>query len=159
MLDAARSPQARHAKHIIGDPITVSWRPTRIPRPSGQPAGALPLSAAHVAISKQRICRRRSAGCSSRAATSPGQPPGWRARCSTLNAVWGVVDFLGGATGNRGQRLYGEIQPLALPVSLRPVRATYLQETPRELMASALRLRRLRSGTGYMDSQRPRRIP
>ena len=37
------------AKHIIGDPITVSWSPTPIPRClQGQPPRPLPLPAPHV---------------------------------------------------------------------------------------------------------------
>ena len=76
-------PERRHRRHIIGDPITVSWEAD--PHFLGAFKGALPghyrYNQRMYATSCRTTCRRPSAASSSRATTCRGRRPGSKARC------------------------------------------------------------------------------
>ena len=94
-------PEVDIARHIVGDPITVSWE--HDPNFMGAFKANLP---GHYRYQRRLFChfmqdgsRPSSAASSSPATTSPGPRAGPRAPCRPpLNAVWGVVRHLGGRT-------------------------------------------------------------
>ena len=124
MLDALQKvyPNLDIAKHIIGDPITVSWEAD--PDSLGAFKGNLP---GHYRYQRRMFCHfkeQKDLPPAQRGLFLAGDDISWTAAWvegavqSALNAVWGVVDFLGGAAPKENPGpgdLYDEIQPLALP--------------------------------------------
>ncbi len=124
MLDALQKvyPKLDIAKHIIGDPITVSWEAD--PDSLGAFKGNLP---GHYRYQRRMFCHfkeQKDLAPAQRGLFLAGDDISWTAAWvegavqSALNAVWGVVDFLGGAAPKENPGpgdLYDEIQPLALP--------------------------------------------
>ncbi len=108
-------------KHIIGDPITVSWEDD--PNFLGAFKGALP---GHYRYNRRMYCHFMQQQMSPEqqgiflAGDDIGWIPGWveGAVQTSLNAVWGIVNHLGGATPARnpgpGDR-FEELKPLELP--------------------------------------------
>ena len=77
-------PDVDIARHIIGDPITVSWEADRhfLGAFKGALPGPLPVQPAHVRpLHAGRHAGRSSAASSSPATTSPGRRRGSRGRC------------------------------------------------------------------------------
>ncbi|RFB81241.1 flavin monoamine oxidase family protein [Methylovirgula sp. 4M-Z18] len=108
-------------KHIIGDPITVSWETD--PNFLGAFKGALP---GHYRYNHRMYCHfmQDDLPPSERgiflAGDDVGWTPGWveGAVTTALNAVWGIVHHLGGvtATDNPGPGdRFDDLKPLALP--------------------------------------------
>jgi len=108
-------------KHIIGDPITVSWEDD--PNFLGAFKGALP---GHYRYNRRMYCHfmQQQMPAEQRgmfiAGDDVGWIPGWveGAVTTSLNAVWGIVNHLGGSTppGNPGPGdRFDELQPLRLP--------------------------------------------
>ncbi len=124
MLDALQMvyPKLDIAKHIIGDPITVSWEAD--PDSLGAFKGNLP---GHYRYQRRMFCHfkeQKDLPPAQRGLFLAGDDISWTAAWvvgavqSALNAVWGVVDFLGGRAPEENPGpgdLYDEIQPLALP--------------------------------------------
>ncbi len=124
MLDALQKvyPRLDIAKHIIGDPITVSWEAD--PDSLGAFKGNLP---GHYRYQRRMFCHfkeQKDLPPAQRGLFLAGDDISWTAAWvegavqSALNAVWGVVDFLGGKAPKENPGpgdLYDEIQPLALP--------------------------------------------
>ncbi len=108
-------------KHIIGDPITVSWEAD--PNFLGAFKGALP---GHYRYNHRMYCHfmQDKLPLSERgifiAGDDVGWTPGWveGAVTTALNAVWGIMKHLGGATSTDnpgpGDR-FDELKPIALP--------------------------------------------
>ena len=108
-------------KHIIGDPITVSWEDD--PHFLGAFKGALP---GHYRYNRQMYCHFMQDSLPKEnqgifvAGDDVGWIPGWveGAVQSSLNAVWGIVNHLGGRTHEDnpgpGDR-FEELKPVALP--------------------------------------------
>ena len=108
-------------KHIIGDPITVSWEDD--PHFLGAFKGALP---GHYRYNRQMYCHFMQDSLPKEqrgvfiAGDDVGWIPGWveGAVQSSLNAVWGIVHQLGGTTHKDnpgpGDR-FEELQPVKLP--------------------------------------------
>ena len=109
------------ARHIIGDPITVSWEDD--PNFLGAFKGALP---GHYRYNRRMFCHFMQDALPPEekgiflAGDDIGWIPGWvdGAVQTALNAVWGVVHHLGGTTDpanpGPGDRFH-ELAPLALP--------------------------------------------
>ncbi len=114
-------PNVDIARHIIGNPITVSWESD--PNFLGAFKGALP---GHYRYNRRMYCHFMQDGM------PPGErglflagdgiswTPAWAegAITTALNAVWGIVHHLGGASaaGNPGPGdVFDAIAPLALP--------------------------------------------
>ncbi len=107
--------------HIIGDPITVSWEDD--PNFLGAFKGALP---GHYRYNRRMYCHfmQRELPAAERgiflAGDDIGWTPGWveGAVTTSLNAVWGIMHHLGGATPKDnpgpGDR-FDELKPLELP--------------------------------------------
>jgi monoamine oxidase len=124
MLDALQKvyPRLDIAKHIIGDPITVSWEAD--PDSLGAFKGNLP---GHYRYQRRMFCHfkeQKDLPPAQRGLFLAGDDISWTAAWvegavqSALNAVWGVVDFLGGKAPKENPGpgdVYEEIQPLALP--------------------------------------------
>ena len=124
MLDALQKvyPKLDIAKHIIGDPITVSWEAD--PDSLGAFKGNLP---GHYRYQRRMFCHfkeQKDLPPAQRGLFLAGDDISWTAAWvegavqSALNAVWGVVDFLGGKAPKENPGpgdVYEEIQPLALP--------------------------------------------
>ncbi len=122
-LDALQKiyPKLDIKKHIIGDPITVSWEDD--PNFLGAFKGALP---GHYRYNRRLYCHfiQNAMPDAQRgiflAGDDIGWIPGWveGAVQTSLNAVWGIVNHLGGSTPadnpGPGDR-FDELQPLALP--------------------------------------------
>ncbi len=122
-LDALQKiyPKLDIKKHIIGDPITVSWEDD--PNFLGAFKGALP---GHYRYNRRMYCHfmQNDMPDAQRgiflAGDDIGWIPGWveGAVQTSLNAVWGIVNHLGGSTPadnpGPGDR-FDELQPLALP--------------------------------------------
>ncbi len=122
-LDALQKiyPKLDIKKHIIGDPITVSWEDD--PNFLGAFKGALPD---HYRYNRRMYCHfmQNDMPDAQRgiflAGDDIGWIPGWveGAVQTSLNAVWGIVNHLGGSTPadnpGPGDR-FDELQPLALP--------------------------------------------
>ena len=108
-------------KHIIGDPITVSWEDD--PNFLGAFKGALP---GHYRYNRRMYCHFMQENMPAEqrgifmAGDDVGWIPGWveGAVTTSLNAVWGIVNHLGGSTSPNnpgpGDR-FDELQPLRLP--------------------------------------------
>ena len=108
-------------KHIIGDPITVSWEDD--PNFLGAFKGALP---GHYRYNRRMYCHfmQQQMPHEQRglfiAGDDVGWIPGWveGAVTTSLNAVWGIVNHLGGSTSANnpgpGDR-FDELQPMQLP--------------------------------------------
>ena len=106
--------------HIIGDPLTVSWEAD--PNFLGAFKGALP---GDYRYNRRMYCHfmQRGRPATERgifiAGDDVGFMPGWveGAVQTALNAVWGIVDHLGGASppGNPGP---GDVFDLLAPVEL-----------------------------------------
>jgi lysine 2-monooxygenase len=110
------------AKHIIGDPITVSWESD--PDSLGAFKGNLP---GHYRYQRRMFCHFKEQEAlppHQRGLFLAGDDISWTAAWvegavqSALNAVWGVTRYLGGETPKEnpgpGDK-YEEIKPLALP--------------------------------------------
>jgi tryptophan 2-monooxygenase len=108
-------------KHIIGDPITVSWEAD--PNFLGAFKGALP---GHYRYNRRMYCHfmQQQMPPEQRgiflAGDDVGWIPGWveGAVTTSLNAVWGIVNHLGGSTPpqNPGPGdQFDKLQPLKLP--------------------------------------------
>jgi tryptophan 2-monooxygenase len=123
MLTALRGiyPELDLAKHIVGDPITVSWE--NDPGFLGAFKGALP---GHYRYNRRMYCHFMQAEMppAERGIFLAGDDiswtPGWveGAVQTALNAVWGIVHHFGGATApeNPGPGdLFDRIAPVALP--------------------------------------------
>jgi tryptophan 2-monooxygenase len=123
MLTALRGiyPDLDLAKHIVGDPITVSWE--NDPGFLGAFKGALP---GHYRYNRRMYCHFMQAEMppAERGIFLAGDDiswtPGWveGAVQTALNAVWGIVHHLGGGTApeNPGPGdLFDRIAPVALP--------------------------------------------
>ena len=124
MLDALQKvyPNLDIAKHIIGDPITVSWEAD--PDSLGAFKGNLP---GHYRYQRRMFCHfkeQKNLPPAQRGLFLAGDDISWTAAWvegavqSALNAVWGVVDYLGGNApkDNPGPGdVYDSIAPLALP--------------------------------------------
>jgi tryptophan 2-monooxygenase len=107
--------------HIIGDPITVSWE--KDPHFLGAFKGALP---GHYRYNHRMYCQFMQAGMPPdeqgifMAGDGVSWMPGWveGAVQTSLNAVWGIVNHLGGAchrdNPGPGDR-FAALQPLKLP--------------------------------------------
>jgi tryptophan 2-monooxygenase len=122
-LDALQKiyPDLDIRKHIIGDPITVSWEDD--PNFLGAFKGALP---GHYRYNRRMYCHfmQQQMPVEQRgvfiAGDDVGWIPGWveGAVTTSLNAVWGIVNHLGGSTPKDnpgpGDR-FEELQPLKLP--------------------------------------------
>ena len=122
-LDALKKiyPQLDIEKHIIGDPITVSWESD--PNFLGAFKGALP---GHYRYNHRMYCHFMQEGLPPEqrgiflAGDDVGWTPGWVEGAITtgLNAVWGIVNHLGGGTAEAnpgpGDR-FEELKPVALP--------------------------------------------
>jgi tryptophan 2-monooxygenase len=122
-LDALRKiyPMLDLEKHIIGDPMTVSWEAD--PNFLGAFKGALP---GHYRYNHRMYCHFMQERLPPLergiflAGDDVGWTPGWveGAVTTALNAVWGIVNHLGGETakGNPGPGdRFEELKPLALP--------------------------------------------
>jgi tryptophan 2-monooxygenase len=108
-------------KHIIGDPITVSWEDD--PNFLGAFKGALP---GHYRYNHRMYCHFMQDDMPPEqrgifmAGDDVGWIPGWveGAVQTSLNAVWGIVRHLGGETPEDnpgpGDR-FEELKPMALP--------------------------------------------
>jgi tryptophan 2-monooxygenase len=107
--------------HIIGDPITVSWESD--PNFLGAFKGALP---GHYRYNHRMYCHFMQADMPPdekgifMAGDGVSWTPGWveGAVQTGLNAVWGIVNHLGGGTpkDNRGPGdRYDELKPVELP--------------------------------------------
>jgi monoamine oxidase len=123
MLKALREiyPGVDIARHIIGDPITVSWE--NDPNFLGAFKGALP---GHYRYNRRMFCQfiQRDMPPDQRGLFLAGDgisfTPAWAegAVQTALNAVWGVLHQLGGETpaDNPGPGdLFDTIAPIALP--------------------------------------------
>jgi tryptophan 2-monooxygenase len=122
-LDALQKiyPKLDIKKHIIGDPITVSWEDD--PNFLGAFKGALP---GHYRYNRRMFCHfmQQQMPPGERgiflAGDDIGWIPGWveGAVQTSLNAVWGIVNHLGGATPVQnpgpGDR-FEALKPLELP--------------------------------------------
>jgi tryptophan 2-monooxygenase len=122
-LDALQKiyPNLDIRKHIIGDPITVSWEDD--PNFLGAFKGALP---GHYRYNRRMYCHfmQQQMPPEQRgiflAGDDVGWIPGWveGAVTTSLNAVWGIVNHFGGSTSPNnpgpGDR-FDELQPLRLP--------------------------------------------
>lgn len=122
-LDALKKiyPQLDIERHIIGDPITVSWESD--PNFLGAFKGALP---GHYRYNHRMYCHFMQDGLPPEqrgiflAGDDVGWTPGWVEGAVTtgLNAVWGIVNHLGGASAKAnpgpGDR-FEELKPMALP--------------------------------------------
>jgi tryptophan 2-monooxygenase len=108
-------------KHIIGDPITVSWESD--PHFLGAFKGALP---GHYRYNRRMYCHfmQDELPPAERGIFLAGDDvswtPGWVEGAVTtgLNAVWGIMNHLGGAShsANAGPGdLFDELAPVALP--------------------------------------------
>ncbi len=114
-------PDVDLARHIVGDPITVSWEDD--PNFLGAFKGALP---GHYRYNRRMFCHFMQAGLPPDergiflAGDDIGWMPGWveGAVQTALNAVWGVVHHLGGRTHpdnpGPGDR-FDALAPLVLP--------------------------------------------
>ena len=113
-------PRPRAAHHRRPDHRLLGERPQLPRRLQGRPARPLPLQPPHVLpLHAGRAAAARSAASSSPATTSPGPRAGSRVRCTTgLNAVWGILNHLGGRchpdNPGPGDR-FAELAPLKLP--------------------------------------------
>ena len=108
-------------RHIIGDPITVSWEDD--PNFLGAFKGALP---GHYRYNRRMFCHfmQRDLPAAQKgifmAGDDVGWIPGWveGAVQTSLNAVWGIVNHFGGASPadnpGPGDR-FDELAPLELP--------------------------------------------
>ena len=108
------------ARHIVGDPITVSWEAD--PNFLGAFKGALP---GHYRYNRRMFCHfmQNEMPAAERgifmAGDDVGWIPGWveGATQTALNAVWGIMRHLGGASSpanpGPGDR-FDELQPLKL---------------------------------------------
>lgn len=108
-------------RHIIGDPITVSWEDD--PNFLGAFKGALP---GHYRYNRRMYCHFMQDDLPPEhrgifiAGDDVGWIPGWveGAVHTSLNAVWGIINHLGGATfadnPGPGDR-FDELAPMALP--------------------------------------------
>ena len=114
-------PQVDIASHIIGNPITVSWESD--PNFLGAFKGALP---GHYRYNHRMYCHfmQENRPPAERGLFLAGDgiswTPAWAegAITTALNAVWGIVHHLGGASapGNAGPGdVFAEIGPMALP--------------------------------------------
>lgn len=114
-------PKVDLKKHIIGDPITVSWEDD--PNFLGAFKGALP---GHYRYNRRMYCHfmQQDFAAAERgiflAGDDVGWIPGWveGAVQTSLNAVWGIVNHLGGSTfkDNPGPGdCFDELAPLELP--------------------------------------------
>ncbi|MDH3389951.1 MAG: FAD-dependent oxidoreductase, partial [Gammaproteobacteria bacterium] len=122
-LDALQKiyPDLDIRRHIIGDPITVSWEDD--PNFLGAFKGALP---GHYRYNRRMYCHfmQRDLPAAQRgifmAGDDIGWIPGWveGAVQTSLNAVWGIVDHFGGSSHadnpGPGDR-FDELAPLELP--------------------------------------------
>jgi len=122
-LDALQKiyPDLDIRKHIIGDPITVSWEDD--PNFLGAFKGALP---GHYRYNRRMYCHFMQQQMPQQqrgiflAGDDVGWVPGWveGAVTTSLNAVWGIVNHLGGSTSPNnpgpGDR-FDELQPMELP--------------------------------------------
>ncbi len=108
-------------RHIVGDPITVSWESD--PGFLGAFKGALP---GHYRYNRRMFCQFMQEGLSPAergiflAGDDISWTPGWveGAVQTALNAVWGIMHHFGGATApeNPGPGdLFDRLAPLALP--------------------------------------------
>jgi len=109
------------ARHIIGDPITVSWESD--PNFLGAFKGALP---GHYRYNRRMYCHFMQDGLPPHergiflAGDDISWTPGWVEGAVTtgLNAVWGILHHLGGYTHPEnpgpGDR-FAELAPVALP--------------------------------------------
>jgi tryptophan 2-monooxygenase len=122
-LDALQQiyPKVDIKRHIIGDPITVSWEAD--PNFLGAFKGALP---GHYRYNRRMYCHFMQDDLPPEqrgiflAGDDIGWIPGWveGAVQTSLNAVWGIVHHLGGhsAAGNPGPGdRFAELAPLQLP--------------------------------------------
>jgi tryptophan 2-monooxygenase len=122
-LDALRRiyPALDIESHIIGDPITVSWESD--PNFLGAFKGALP---GHYRYNHRMYCHFMQAGMPPdqkgifMAGDGVSWTPGWveGAVQTGLNAVWGIVKHLGGATAKDNQGpgdRFDELKPVELP--------------------------------------------
>ena len=108
-------------KHIIGDPITVSWEDD--PNFLGAFKGALP---GHYRYNRRMYCHFMQQQMPEEqrgiflAGDDVGWIPGWveGAVTTSLNAVWGIVNHLGGSAPHQnpgpGDR-FEELKPMELP--------------------------------------------
>ena len=114
-------PKVDIKRHIIGDPITVSWEDD--PNFLGAFKGALP---GHYRYNQRMYCHFMQDNMPPEqrgifmAGDDVGWIPGWveGAVQTSLNAVWGIVRHLGGETapGNPGPGdRFDELAPLVLP--------------------------------------------
>ncbi len=122
-LDALKKiyPEAHLEKHIIGDPITVSWEAD--PNFLGAFKGALPghyrynhRMYCHFMQDKMPVAERGLFLAGDDVSWTPGWVEG--AVQTALNAVWGIMHHLGGATSpeNPGPGdLFEALKPLELP--------------------------------------------
>jgi len=114
-------PNVDLARHIVGDPITVSWEDD--PNFLGAFKGALP---GHYRYNHRMFCHFMQDGLPADergifiAGDDVGWMPGWveGAVSTSLNAVWGIVHHLGGHTHpdnpGPGDRFHA-LKPLTLP--------------------------------------------
>lgn len=114
-------PDVDLTRHIVGDPITVSWEDD--PNFLGAFKGALP---GHYRYNHRMFCHFMQDGLPPAergiflAGDDVGWIPGWveGAVSTALNAVWGIVHHLGGRTHpdnpGPGDR-FGALAPLSLP--------------------------------------------
>ena len=114
-------PKVNLKSHIIGDPITVSWEDD--PNFLGAFKGALP---GHYRYNHRMFCHFMQNDMPEAqqgifiAGDDVGWIPGWveGAVQTSLNAVWGIVNHLGGETHTDnpgpGDR-FDELKPLQLP--------------------------------------------
>lgn len=114
-------PKVDLKKHIIGDPITVSWEDD--PNFLGAFKGALP---GHYRYNRRMFCHFMQQDLPAEqqgiflAGDDIGWIPGWveGAVQTSLNAVWGIVNHLGGkthATNPGPGDQFDELAPLELP--------------------------------------------
>ena len=108
-------------RHIVGDPITVSWEDD--PNFLGAFKGALP---GHYRYNRRMFCQFMQATSPEQqrgiflAGDDVGWTPGWveGAVQTSLNAVWGIVNHLGGKTHSQNPGpgdVFDQIAPVELP--------------------------------------------